>query len=65
MHLVEAEFKRRAEQGEVEPKIAEQAIVLHRWFIQNYPSAPRLTRKTIENGLRGLYRRYKPSLPPK
>jgi len=62
MHLVVSEFDRRAKARRIEPTVAAQAKVLAGWLTEKHPTAPRLTPKTIENNIRGTYRKTKQSL---
>lgn len=59
MHLVEAEFERRAQRGDVQPTLAKEAEALERWLIENHKNSPRATAKTIQNRLRDCYRQHK------
>ncbi len=58
-----AEFKRRAEAGEVERTLAAEARALQKWAKQEYPEAPALAPRTIENQIRAEHRRYKAKEP--
>ena len=58
-----AEFQRRAEAGEVERTLAAEARVLQKWAKQEYPEAPALAPRTIENQIRAEYRHYKAKEP--
>jgi hypothetical protein len=62
-HLVEAEFRRRAERGQVKHRLGLEAETLSQWLREQHPKAPKLTKKTIENFLRSEYRRVKPQNP--
>lgn len=55
-HLVEAEFKRRSQAGELEPSLEKEAAALERWLSETHPGAPRARKKTIQNAIRELYR---------
>ncbi|MBR1156589.1 hypothetical protein [Bradyrhizobium sp. JYMT SZCCT0428] len=55
-HLVEAEFKRRADKGEAESSLREQARILETWLRQTHPDLARMTAATIENAIRTVYR---------
>ncbi len=57
-HLIEQEFRRRVDAGEVCPTLPEEAGALLEWLKGEHPSAPPPTVKTIKNNIRGLYRRY-------
>ncbi len=57
-HLIEQEFRRRADAGEVCSTLPEEAGALLEWLKGEHPSAPPPTVKTIKNNIRGLYRRY-------
>ena len=56
MHLVIAEFKRRAQGGQLERSLAREPATLAKWFEVNHPDKQRLTAKTIENRIRRDYR---------
>jgi hypothetical protein len=58
-HLILAQFRDRAEAGQCEAKLAQEARVLHRWATANHPRAPVTTPQTIENLIRNEYRVYK------
>jgi hypothetical protein len=57
-NLVEAEMKRRAESGELEPSLVAEVKALAVWYAQThpYPEWPPLQPGTMRNTLRGLYR---------
>lgn len=55
-HLIEAEFARRVQAGEIEESLIRQSRALLAWFERNHPDKPRPTAKTIENNLREEYR---------
>ena len=55
MHIIQPEFRRRVENGEIEPTLAAQSKVLAAWFEKSYPDLPRPTPKTIANKLRDDY----------
>jgi hypothetical protein len=57
IHLVVAEFERRAKAGNIERNLPTQSEVLARWLKANHPRHPPLKPKTIENKLRHDYRR--------
>jgi hypothetical protein len=57
--LVLAELDRRAAQGLLEKRLAEQARVLTRWLRDTHPLHPGATRPTIENNIRSAFWRYK------
>jgi len=59
MHLIEAEFARRAtlQPKEVDPTVKQQSETLRSWFVNRYPALKRPTAKTIENRIRSAYRR--------
>lgn len=64
MHIVEAEFRRRKERGEVIWKsIKAEAEHLAAWFenvrVVQYPDAPGLTAGTIETRIRVEYHEAK------
>ena len=59
MQLVEGELERRASDQLLEKSLAEQARVLESWLRETHPSQPRATKTTIENNIRGAFRRFK------
>lgn len=59
MHLIEREFRRRAELGLLDPNLTAQAKALAEWVKENHPKAPPATANTIANRLRPLYRSLK------
>lgn len=61
MHLIEAEFERRAESGAIESSLNKQAEVLEQWLARAHPDMPGATAKTIANRLRETYRSAKQS----
>ncbi len=63
-HLIEQEFQRRVDDGEVCPTLPEEAGALQEWLKGEHPSAPRPTVKTIKNNIRGQFRRYEEKLRP-
>lgn len=56
MHLVMPEFDRRCRQNKLLSKLTHEAKYLSDWLKENFPSAPPLTAKTIENRIRPRYR---------
>jgi hypothetical protein len=67
-HIIEAEFARRVEAGQIEQSLSQQSLVLAAWFKTNHPDKPHPTAKTIENNLRDAYReaaRNAANCPPK
>ena len=54
--IIEAEFARRVEAGELEPSMVRQSLVLESWFKTNHRGKPQPKAKTIENNLREAYR---------
>lgn len=54
--VIEAEFARRIEAGEIEPSMVRQSLVLLDWFKINHPGKPAPKAKSIENNLRKAYR---------
>jgi hypothetical protein len=63
-HLIEREFQRRADAGEVCSTLPEEASALLVWLKGKHPSASPPTVKTIKNNIRSLYRGYKPKKRP-
>ena len=63
-HLIEQEFQRRVDAGEVCPTLPEEARTLQEWLKGEHPSAPPPTVKTIRNNIRGQFRRYEEKLRP-
>ena len=57
-HLIEQEFRRRADAGEVCSTLPEEAGALLKWLKDEHPSASPPTIKTIRNNIRNRYRRY-------
>jgi hypothetical protein len=57
MHLVRSEFESRKKMGTLNlASLKQQSKDLSDWLAKNYPSAPQLTEKTIENNIRSEYR---------
>ncbi len=63
-HLIEQEFRRRADAGEVCSTLPEEARALLEWLKGEHQSAPPPTVKTITNNIRGLYRKYEQKQRP-
>jgi hypothetical protein len=61
MHLVEAEFQRRVDNGTALPVLRQEASELSAWARREHPEAPPVTAKTIENQLRAKHRREFPA----
>jgi hypothetical protein len=57
MHLIEAEFERRVEAGNIEQTLTRQSEVLFEWFKAKHPEEPPPKAKTIRNRLAKAYRR--------
>ena len=57
-HLIEQEFQRRRDAGEVCSTLTAEACALLEWLKGEHPSAPPPTIKTIKNNLRDQYREY-------
>ncbi len=56
LRSIEAEMRRRALGGSLEPKLSKEALALHAWAVQNIPMTKQIPRPhSIENGLRELY----------
>ena len=64
MHLVEGEFRRRCDAGEILSGVGQEAAHLAAWLRSAHPLAPPLTPKAIENNIRHEYRRVR-SVPQK
>ena len=58
-HLVQAEMRRRATLGHLQPTISQEAETLSRWLVDAHPEAPPMTVKTIRNRLAAEYRELK------
>lgn len=57
MRPIEAEMRRRALVGSLEPKLSKEAQALHAWAKRHIdPSKQIPTPRAIENALRGVYR---------
>jgi hypothetical protein len=56
MHLIEAEMRRRGENGELASELTKEAKHLSVWVGRAHPAAPRTTPKTIQNKLGAVYR---------
>jgi hypothetical protein len=54
-HLVEAELRRRAQEGRLCETLAEETRELSAWLQKMHPDEPQATAKAIENGLRYLF----------
>lgn len=59
MHLIEAEFERRAVSRQLAAAVSREAAALHEWMKQTHPGLPLPLPHTIENKIRGDYRRSK------
>jgi hypothetical protein len=59
-HLIEAELNRRAEAGTTRPTLRLEAASLVAWLRKAHPEAAPATQKTIENLIRGTYRKLRP-----
>jgi hypothetical protein len=59
MHLVEMEFERRREVGQLEPSLARESAALAAWFKANHPDKQPVTAKTIANRLRPRFPRLR------
>jgi hypothetical protein len=57
-HLIEQEFRRRAEAGEVCSPLAAEVRALRDWAVERHPDAPPPSEKTIANNIRYQYRPY-------
>jgi hypothetical protein len=58
-HLVESELRSRATDGLLLPVLSKEAEYLERWLPTAHPNAAPMTKKTIENRIRALYRNLK------
>jgi hypothetical protein len=58
-HLVIDEFRRRAAEGQLEATVAAEAKLLAEWLGREHPRAAPATHRTIENQIRGEYRRLR------
>ncbi len=57
MRQIEAEMRRRALEGSLEPKLSKEAQALHAWARRSIPAPKQIpTAHSIENGLRAVYR---------
>jgi len=61
-HFINLEFKRRAKAGVIEETLAAEARVIVDWMAKNRPDLPPATPKTVENNIRGAYRKAKQNL---
>lgn len=59
MHLVQAEFERRCAAGQVESSLAQEGLLLAAWLKSVHPTLRPAMPRTIENGIRTAYRKYK------
>jgi hypothetical protein len=57
--LIEQEFRRRCDAGEVALSLGSESRILSTWLKEAHPDYPRTTPKTIENNLRSAYNAYK------
>ena len=55
-HLIEQEFRRRADNGELCPTLKAEAQALCDWAARNHPEAPIPKSKTVMNDIRDAYR---------
>lgn len=58
-HLILNEFNRRADLGDVEETLKEQASALISWVREAHPEAAPIKQKTAENKIRSLYREHR------
>ena len=67
MHLILAEFDRRAEANDIEAgqKVSAEARSLREWAMANHPTAPIPSADTIENTIRKPFRRHRSDNPTK
>jgi hypothetical protein len=59
VHLIHAEFKRRAATNACATTLHEEAISLRDWYRRQYAKEAPPTVKTIENNLRADYRQWR------
>jgi hypothetical protein len=64
-HLIEDEFRRRCETGEVLESLDGEAKALLAWYKDNYRTAQRPTVKTVTNNIRTSHRKYLAERPEK
>jgi hypothetical protein len=64
MHLIEREFERRKDAGEVLPQLAAEARHLLTWLPHAHPDAEPPTEKTIKNRLRDAHRDWRERMNP-
>ncbi len=60
-HLIEDEFHRKAEAGELANTLTDEAEALLVWLATAHPALSRPTQTTVENNMRADYRRLKPT----
>lgn len=58
-HLVEQEFKVRANAGRLEDTLADEAAFLSRWLQETHPNAAPMTERTVQNSIRVAYRQQR------
>ena len=63
MHLIKSEFERRAMAGRLLEKLRAESVALRGWFVAQHQDAPPPSVKTIENNIRGEYKRFKVNSP--
>lgn len=63
MGWIKEEFARRVKKNEIEPTLAAQARLLHKWFRNQYPSKIAPEPKTIEDSIRTEYNDAKRKAP--
>lgn len=61
--IIEIEFQRRIESGEIEPSLAAESRLLADWYHRTYPRRDPPTAKTVENRIRLKYKEAKSKLP--
>ncbi len=64
MHLVEAEFRRRAEENLTASTLKAESEILVEWLKDTHPRSPQATPKTIKNRIRHEYNALKPKESP-
>ena len=58
-HLVKAEFQRRAEAGEVLPKLADEAEYLSRWVLTRYADLTPMKPAAVGDRIRRDFQKWK------
>jgi hypothetical protein len=58
-HLIEQEFGRRCQSGEVADQLSEESRLLADWLRDMHPEYPHTSPKTIQNNLRSAFNKYR------